>query len=133
MPTRTDLGHAERHVVEVGGASRSIPRPLLGQGRTPTRRSSRTDGTLITLAANGEPRPPLFRTTTMNRHMFRTMVAGGFAAASLTAAAVALASPAAATAATSTSQPDVNAATVAASQQGIIMSDGRICNPRWGC
>jgi hypothetical protein len=69
----------------------------------------------------------------MNHNMFRTMVAGGFAAASLTVTVVALASPAAAAAVTSTSQHDVNAAPVAASQQGIIMSDGRICNPRWGC
>jgi hypothetical protein len=69
----------------------------------------------------------------MNQNMFRTMVAGGFAAASLTVgvAVVALASPAAAV--TATSQPDVNAATLAASPQGFIMSDGRICNPRWGC
>jgi len=67
----------------------------------------------------------------MNHNMFRTMVAGGFAAASLTVAAVALASPAAT--ATSMSQPDVNAPTLAGSPQGFIMSDGRICNPRWGC
>ena len=69
----------------------------------------------------------------MNQHMFRTMVAGGFAAASVTVAVGALASPAAAAAVTATSQPNVNAATLAASPQGIIMSDGRICNPRWGC
>ena len=69
----------------------------------------------------------------MNRNMFRTMVAGGFAAASLTVAVGALASPASAAVVTATSQLDVNAATLAASPQGFIMSDGRICNPRWGC
>jgi hypothetical protein len=67
----------------------------------------------------------------MNQNMFRTMAACGFAAASLTVAVGAIASPAAAVAATS--QHVVNPATPAASQQGIIMSDGRICNPRWGC
>jgi hypothetical protein len=69
----------------------------------------------------------------MNHNMFRTMVAGGFAAASLTFAVGVLASPAAAAPVTATSQPNVNAATLAASPQGFIMSDGRICNPRWGC
>jgi hypothetical protein len=69
----------------------------------------------------------------MNHNVFRTMVAGGLAAASLTLAVGALASPAAAATVTATSQPDVNAATLAPSPQGIIMSDGRICNPRWGC
>jgi len=42
-----------------------------------------------------------------------------------------LTSPAAA--ATTSSQLEVNAPAPAASPQGIIMSDGRICNPRWGC
>ena len=70
----------------------------------------RTDGPLIVLAT------------------FRTMDAGGFAA-SLTVAVVA--SPAAAVA--TTSQPDVNAVTVAASQQRVIVSDGRIGSPRWVC
>lgn len=81
----------------------------------------------------------------MNHNTFRTMVAGGFAAASLTAAVAvgALASPAAAVAVgalaspvaavTATSQPDGSDAPRAASPQGFIMSDGRICNPRWGC
>ena len=55
------------------------------------------------------------------------------AVASLAAASMTLASPVAAAAVTTTSQPDVNAATLASSQQSIIMSDGRICNPRWGC
>ena len=67
----------------------------------------------------------------MNHNVFRTMVAGGFAAASLSFTVGALASPAAAV--TATSQLEVNAATPAPSPQGIIMSDGRICNPRWGC
>ena len=71
----------------------------------------------------------------MNHNVFRTMVAGGIAAASLTLAVGALAGPAAAAPApvTVTSQPAVNAGTPAPSPQGIIMSDGRICNPRWGC
>jgi hypothetical protein len=69
----------------------------------------------------------------MNQNMFRTMVAGGFAAASLAVAAVVFGSPAPAATVTATSQPHVNAATLAASPQGFIMSDGRICNPRWGC
>jgi hypothetical protein len=43
------------------------------------------------------------------------------------------ASPAATAAVTTTSQRDVNTAMPAGSQQSIIMSDGRICNPRWGC
>jgi hypothetical protein len=67
-----------------------------------------------------------------NHNMFRTMAACGIAAAaSLTVAVGAIASPAAA--ATATSQHVVNPAPPVASQQGIIMSDGRICNPRWGC
>ena len=52
----------------------------------------------------------------------------GFAAASMT-----VASPSAAAAATTTSAPALNAAAPAPSPQGFIMSDGRICNPRWGC
>jgi hypothetical protein len=44
-----------------------------------------------------------------------------------------LANPAAAAAVTPVSQPEVHLAAPAASPQGIIMSDGRICNPRWGC
>jgi hypothetical protein len=65
----------------------------------------------------------------MNHHMFRTMVGGGIAAAaSLTFAVVT--SPAPTVAATSI---DVSAATLAPAPQGIIMSDGRVCNPRWGC
>ncbi len=72
----------------------------------------------------------------MNQNMFRTMAACGFAAASLAAASLAvavsaIASPVAAV--TATSQHAVNPAAPAASQQGFIMSDGRICNPRWGC
>jgi hypothetical protein len=69
----------------------------------------------------------------MNHHTFRTMVAGGFAAASLTVTVAALANPAATAAVTATPQPDVNAAALTVPPQGIIMSDGRICNPRWGC
>jgi len=69
----------------------------------------------------------------MNHHMFRTMVAGAFTAASLTLAVGVLATPAAAAPATATPQLEVHVAGPAASQQGIIMSDGRICNPRWGC
>jgi hypothetical protein len=67
----------------------------------------------------------------MNHNVFRTLVAGGFAAATLTIAVGSLAGPAAAAAATS--PPDVSTAALAPSPQGIIMSDGRICNPRWGC
>ena len=73
-------------------------------------------------------------TTRRRRNLLRLMVhatATG-AVASLAAASMALASPAAA-AVTTTSQPDANEATLAGSQQSIIMSDGRICNPRWGC
>jgi hypothetical protein len=61
-------------------------------------------------------------------HATAIAAVAGFGAASMT-----LASPAAAAAVTTTSQPDVNAARLAGSQQSIIMSDGRICNPRWGC
>ena len=47
--------------------------------------------------------------------------------------AIALAAPAAnAVTVTPTLSPTVGAAP-APSTQGIIMSDGRICNPRWGC
>ena len=60
----------------------------------------------------------------MNRNMFRTMVAGGFAAASLTFAVGALAGPAAVAAATATSQPNVSAPTPAASPQGFTISTG---------
>jgi hypothetical protein len=70
---------------------------------------------------------------TMNHNVFRTMAAGGIVAALLTFAVGALASPAAAAPVSATSQPAVHAATLAPSPQGIIMSDGRICNPRWGC
>ena len=47
------------------------------------------------------------------------------------AAFVALAGPAVA-ATPSTAQPVVSPA-AGPTTQGIIMSDGRICNPRWGC
>ncbi len=49
--------------------------------------------------------------------------------------AVAVLTPtAAATAATTTSTPTPTVQPAAGvPAQGIIMSDGRICNPRWGC
>ena len=47
------------------------------------------------------------------------------------AAVVAFAGPA--SAATTAPQPVVAPAATGVTQQGIIMSDGRICNPRWGC
>ena len=53
--------------------------------------------------------------------------------AGLAAASMTFTTPAAAVAVTTVSEPQLNAATPAASPQGIIMSDGRICNPRWGC
>ena len=47
------------------------------------------------------------------------------------AALVAVSAPASIAA---TPAPGVAAAPIpAATSQGIIMSDGRICNPRWGC
>ena len=48
------------------------------------------------------------------------------------AAALALSGPAAAAPA-STAPVTVGPAPITASPNGIIMSDGRICNPRWGC
>ena len=73
--------------------------------------------------------------TRRRRHLLRLMAHATAigALASLAAASTTPASPAAAAAVTTTSQIDVNAATLAGSQQSIIMSDGRICNPRWGC
>ena len=47
-------------------------------------------------------------------------------------AALALSGPAAASPAPPPS-PYLQPAPVGATPQGIIMSDGRICNPRWGC
>ncbi len=69
------------------------------------------------------------------RNLLRLMAHGTAigAVAGLAAASMTLASPAAAAVVAATSQIDLNAATLAGSQQGIIMSDGRICNPRWGC
>ena len=46
--------------------------------------------------------------------------------------AVALSAPAS-IAATPTLNPVASAPVPGANAQGIIMSDGRICNPRWGC
>ena len=58
--------------------------------------------------------------------MFRKLTASvTVAAAALAGAAPALATPVA----PATVQPVASAPTT----QGIIMSDGRICNPRWGC
>jgi hypothetical protein len=52
-------------------------------------------------------------------------------------AAVALSGPAVAASAPATggTQPYVptQGSTIDSSAQGFIMSDGRICNPRWGC
>ncbi len=55
------------------------------------------------------------------------------AVAGLASASMAFSSPASAATVTMTSQSAVNAAALGAAPQGIIMSDGRICNPRWGC
>jgi len=68
--------------------------------------------------------------STRRRPRTRTWVAAPFAAV---VAALAICGPAgAATAplAGSTLEPSPTVGTTA---QGIIMSDGRICNPRWGC
>jgi hypothetical protein len=52
-------------------------------------------------------------------------------------AAVALAGPAAAATAPASNAPSPylpgHGSTSDSTAQGIIMSDGRICNPRWGC
>jgi hypothetical protein len=76
--------------------------------------------------------------TTRHRRTLRRLLAHTTAigAAGLAAASVTLASPVAAAASTASSsqQPTVNATSLAGPQQrNIIMSDGRICNPRWGC
>lgn len=72
-------------------------------------------------------------TTRRRRNLVRLMThataIGTFA--SLGAASMTSANPAAAV--TTTSAFELNAAPAAPSPQGIIMSDGRICNPRWGC
>jgi hypothetical protein len=47
-------------------------------------------------------------------------------------AIVAVVAPASANA-TPVGSGSVSAAPISAPTQGIIMSDGRICNPRWGC
>lgn len=47
-------------------------------------------------------------------------------------AAIVIAAPAQALA-TPVSSPSVAPVATAPATQGIIMSDGRICNPRWGC
>jgi hypothetical protein len=50
----------------------------------------------------------------------------------IAALVVAVSAPAS-IAATPTLSPASAAPLAGASTQGIIMSDGRICNPRWGC
>jgi hypothetical protein len=50
----------------------------------------------------------------------------------IAALVVAVSAPAS-IAATPTLSPVSASPTVAPTTQGIIMSDGRICNPRWGC
>ena len=68
--------------------------------------------------------------TTRRRHRTRGWVAAPFAAV---VAALALCGPAgAATTPLGASSLDPSP-TVSTTVQGIIMSDGRICNPRWGC
>jgi hypothetical protein len=47
--------------------------------------------------------------------------------------AVATCAPASIAATTPTLNPVASAPVPGANAQGIIMSDGRICNPRWGC
>ena len=80
------------------------------------------------------PKGPVMQTavhpTTRRRHRTHAWVAAPFAAI---VAALALCGPAGAATAPlggSTLEPSP---TVAPTPQGIIMSDGRICNPRWGC
>ena len=68
--------------------------------------------------------------STRRRHRTRSWFAAPCAAV---VAAVALSGSAGAATTptgTATLQPSP---TVAPTTQGIIMSDGRICNPRWGC
>ena len=81
----------------------------------------------MTTTSTSRPRRNLLRLTA---HAAAIGTLAGFAAASTTFASPA---PAAAAAVTTMSEPQLNAAPPAASPQGIIMSDGRICNPRWGC
>ena len=72
--------------------------------------------------------------TSRRRNLLRlTAHATAIGTFGLAAASMAFANPAAAAAVTPVSQPALNAATPAPSPQGIIMRDGGICNPRWGC
>jgi hypothetical protein len=73
------------------------------------------------------------RSTSVRRRVRRAAAAS--AAAVLTAVALSGPAVAASAPATGGTQPYVptQGSTIDSSAQGFIMSDGRICNPRWGC
>ena len=70
----------------------------------------------------------------MQTDVHRTRLAWFAAPAAAIVAALALSGPAAATPVSPDSAtPYVSTQNPGASTQGIIMRDGGICNPRWGC